>query len=98
MNQSLHLLPPFELKLSKISANRPMNNGIEITVNGSDFKSPSSLSANKTWYTKIGTTVNEFPIALLIAFRFCVVDTSGVRSNIPQNITLYKTPVKRKKI
>lgn len=88
----LHLLPPFELKLSRIKANNPIKSGIEITVNGKPFRSPSSLSANKTWYTKMGITVNEFPIAELIAVRRCVCETSGVRSRIPQNITLYNTP------
>lgn len=89
----LHLFPPFELKLNKIRANSPINNGMEIIVNGSDFRSPSSLSANNTWYTKIGITVSEFPIAELIAVRRWACDTSGVRNKIPQNITLYSTPV-----
>lgn len=43
-----HLFPPLELKLSKINANNPINNGIETTVNGNDLRSPSNLSANKT--------------------------------------------------
>lgn len=37
-------------------------------------------------------TVKEFPIAELMAVLRCVGDTSGVRNNIVQNITLYKTP------
>lgn len=35
-------------------------------------------------------------MAELIAVRRCVCDTSGVRNKIPQNITLYKTPVWRR--
>lgn len=65
---------------------------MEIIVNGILLKSPSNRSANKTWYTKIGITVSELPIAELIAERRCASDTSGVRSSIPQNITLYNTP------
>lgn len=90
-----HLFPPpFELKLNKTNANSPIKSGMEIIVNGILLKSPSNRSANNTWYTKIGITVSEFPIAELIAVRRWACDTSGVRNNIPQNITLYKTPIK----
>lgn len=71
---------------------------MEIIVNGILRRSPSNRSANSTWYTKIGITVSEFPIAELIAVRRCACDTSGVRNNIPQNITLYKTPMGKKGI
>lgn len=66
----------------------------DITVKGTDlrFDSPSILSASKIWYTNIGMTVNELPIAEFIAARRWDGDTSGVRNNIPQNITLYNTP------
>lgn len=70
-----------------------MKSGIEMTENGNDFRSPSNLSASKTWYTKIGITVKEFPIAEFIAVRRWACDTSGVRNKIPQNITLYNTPI-----
>lgn len=38
-------------------------------------------------------TVSEFPIAELIAVRRWACDTSGVRINMPQKITLYRTPI-----
>lgn len=69
-----------------------MSKGADTAING-HFKSPSSLSANNTWYTRIGSTVNEFPIAELIADFLCCGEASDVRSSMPQNIMLYKTPV-----
>lgn len=49
MKLNIHLFPPpFELKLNKTNAKRPINKGIEMTVNGILLKSPSNLSANNT--------------------------------------------------
>lgn len=48
MNIKLHLFPPFELKLNRISVNKANNKGPDTAIND-HFKSPSNLSANKTY-------------------------------------------------
>lgn len=92
----LHLLPPFALKLSKISVKSAISKGADTAMNG-HFRSPSSLSAINTWYTKMGSTVNEFPMAELIADLRCCGEASDVRRRMPQNIMLYKTPLNSNK-
>lgn len=47
-HKKLHLLPPFALKLSKIKLNNARSNGPDTNING-HLRSPSNLSANKTY-------------------------------------------------
>lgn len=93
--QHVHLFPPLALKLRMINVNRANSNGDDTAMNGQS-KSSSNLSANSTWYTKIGSTVVLLPMAEFMADFFCCCDTSGVRIRMPQKMTLYSTPTRLK--